>query len=220
MNNRLFIPSNGIGEIYLDVGDMYWYRHNSTKFSHLKEIPSFNLLLDMASLRMRYYAQLNGSRLFVPQTLKDIGHISRYFIKSFITIKSLSKDLFSTGDIEILDYCMEVYRQWENREPFDFFIADKWEIRDALWKIQGELLNFRSYLERLFTLLYSLFPKKSKFRNDLNHTEQLFKKDLIKQFKKFIRTDGKYSSEIFLKERKKYKYFFDGEDYFKVENKF
>ena len=113
MNNRLFIPSNGIGEIYLDVGDMYWYRHNSTKFSHLKEIPSFNLLLDMASLRMRYYAQLNGSRLFVPQTLKDIGHISRYFIKSFITIKSSSKDLFSTGDIQTLDYCMEVYRQWE-----------------------------------------------------------------------------------------------------------
>ena len=86
--------------------------------------------------------------------------------------------------------------------------------------MQGELLNFRSYLERLFTLLYSLFPKKSKFRNDLNHTEQLFKKDLIKQFKKFIRTDGKYSSEIFLKERKKYKYFFVGGDYFKVENNF
>ena len=108
----------------------------------------------------------------------------------------------------------------KNREPFDFFIADKWEIRDALWKMQGELLNFRSYLERLFTLLYSLFPKKSKFRNDLNHTEQLFKKDLIKQFKKFIRTDGKNSSKKILKERKKYKYFLDGGDYFKVENNF
>ena len=56
--------------------------------------------------------------------------------------------------------------------------------------------------------------------NDLNHTEPLFKKDLIKQFKRFIRTDGKNSSEIFLKERKKYKYFFDGEDYFKVEKNF
>ena len=54
---------------------------------------------------------------------------------------------------------MEVYRQWENQEPFDFFIANKWEMHDALWKIQGELLNFRSYLETLFTLLHSLFPK-------------------------------------------------------------
>ena len=152
--------------------------------------------------------------------MKDIGCISAYFIKGFITIKRLSKDLFSAGDIENLDYCMEVYRQWENHEPFDFFIADNWEIRDALWKMQGEPLNFCSYLQRLFTLLYNLFPKKSKFRNDVNHTEQLFKKDLIKQFKKFIRTDGKYSPEIFLKERKKYKYFFDGGDYFEVENNF
>ena len=186
MNNRLFIPFSGIGKIYLDVCDMYWYMHNSTKFSDLKEIQFFKLLLDIASLRLRYYAQLNGNCIFVLQMLKDIGRISTYFIKSFITIKSLSKDLFSTGDIETLDYCMEVYRQWENREPFDFFIADKWEIRDALWKMQGELLNFRSYLERLFTLLYSLFPKKSKFRNDLNHTKQLFKKDLTKQFKKLL----------------------------------
>ena len=120
MNNRLFIPSNGIGEIYLDVRDMYLHMHNSTKFSHLKEIPFFELLLDMASLRMRYYMQLNGNCLFVPQTLKDIWRFSTYFIKSFITIKSLSKDLFSTGDIETLDYCMEVYTQWENCEPFDF----------------------------------------------------------------------------------------------------
>ena len=125
MNNRLFIPFSGIGKIYLDVCDMYWYMHNSTKFSHLKEIPFLKLLLDMASLRMRFYVQLNGNRLFVPQTLKDIGRISTYFIKSFITIKSISKDLFSTGDIETLGYCMEVYRQWENHEPFDFFIGDK-----------------------------------------------------------------------------------------------
>ena len=91
--------------------------------------------------------------------LKDIGRISTYFIKSFITIKSLSKDLFSTSDIETLDYCMEIYRQWENRESFDFFIADKWEIREALLKMQGELLNFRSYLESLFTLFIVYFQK-------------------------------------------------------------
>ena len=104
MNNRLFIPCNGIGEIYIDVCYMYWNLHNSTKFSHLKESQFFKLLLDMASLRTRYYVQLNGNRLFVPQTLKDIGGISTYFIKNFITIKSLSKDFFSTGNIETLDY--------------------------------------------------------------------------------------------------------------------
>ena len=45
MNNRLCILSNGIGEIYFDVRDMYWYMHNSTKFSHLKEIPFFKIVI-------------------------------------------------------------------------------------------------------------------------------------------------------------------------------
>ena len=59
------------------------------------------------------------------------------------------------------------------------------------------------------------FEKKSKFRKNLNDTELLFKKDLIKQFKKIIIRDGEYSSGIFGKiqgiflERMKYKYFFD-----------
>ena len=40
--------------------------------------------------------------------------------KSFIKIKSLSEDLFCTGEIETLDYCMEVYSLFLNEEPFDF----------------------------------------------------------------------------------------------------
>ena len=74
----------------------------------------------MASLHMRYYVQLNGNRLLVPQTLLNIGRISTYLNKSFITIKSLREELFCTGDIETIDYCMEVYRHYENCEPFDF----------------------------------------------------------------------------------------------------
>ena len=108
MNNRVFIPSNGIGERYLDVFDMHWYMHNSTCFNFQKKILFFKLLLDMASLSMRYYVQLNVNRILVPQTLLDIGRISTYLIKSFITIKSLSEDFFCTGDIETVDYCMEV----------------------------------------------------------------------------------------------------------------
>ena len=86
----------------------------------------------MASLRMRYHLQLNGNCFFVPQTLLDIGRISTYLFKSFITIKSLTEDLFCTGDIETLDYCMEVYRQFVSRESLDCFIR--------LNKMQEELL--------------------------------------------------------------------------------
>ena len=30
MNNQVFITSNGIGEIYLDLSDMHWYYYEST----------------------------------------------------------------------------------------------------------------------------------------------------------------------------------------------
>ena len=74
----------------------------------------------MASPRMRYHLQLNGNCFFVPQTLFDIGCISTYLFKSFITIKSLTEDLFCTGDIETLGYCMEVDRQFVSCEPLAF----------------------------------------------------------------------------------------------------
>ena len=46
--------------------------------------------------------------------------------------------MFCTGDIVTVDYCMEIYRQFLNREPFDFFIVGIWEIREALHKIHQE----------------------------------------------------------------------------------
>ena len=53
MNNQVFIPSDGIVELYLDVFDMHWYYYESTPFNIDKEIPFMKLLLDMASLRRR-----------------------------------------------------------------------------------------------------------------------------------------------------------------------
>ena len=50
MNNKVFIPSYGIGEMYLDVCDMFWYYYESSAFNIDKEIPFVKLLLDMSSL--------------------------------------------------------------------------------------------------------------------------------------------------------------------------
>ena len=197
MNNQVYIPSNDIGELYLDVFDMHWYYYESTLFNIDKEIPFMKLLLDMASLRMRYYQRLNGNCLLVPQTIINIGHTSAVLVKTFIKIKALSEDLLCTGDTQTVDYCMEVYRQFLNHELLDFFISGTWEIELALQNMISELFRFSALLERLFTLFYSLFAKKSKFGKNLDDTEQLFKNDLIKQFKKVIRKDGKYSSGIF-----------------------
>ena len=173
---------------------------------------------------MRYYQRLNGNRLLVPQTIIDIGHTSAMLVKTFIKIKALSEDLLCTDDTETVDYCMEVYRQFLNHELYDFFISGRWEIELALRNMKSELFRFTKLLERLFTLFYSLFPKKSKFRKNLDDAEQLFKNYLIKQFKKVIIKDGKYSSGIFGKikgiflERMRYKYFLI-KYFFKIKKK-
>ena len=63
--------------------------------------------------------------------------------------------MFCTGNIVIVDYCMEVYTQFLNNEPFDFTATTR-EIRDTLDKIDRELFIFQRYLEQLFRLFYSL----------------------------------------------------------------
>ena len=106
MNNQVFIPSHGIGEMYLDVPDMFLYYYESTIFNIDKEIPFMKLLLDMSSLRMRYYVRLNGSAVSMPQVMLDIGHLSAKIVRSFIKIKDLSEDMFCTGNIVTVDYCL------------------------------------------------------------------------------------------------------------------
>ena len=95
MNNKVFIPSDGIGELYLDVFDMHWCHYKSSFFNIDKEIPFTKLLLDMDSLQMRYYHRLNGNRLLLSQTIIiNIGHTSAILVKTFIKITTLSEDLF------------------------------------------------------------------------------------------------------------------------------
>ena len=108
---------------------------------------------------MRYYQRLNGNRLLVPQTIIDIGHTSAILVETFIKIKALSEDLFCTGDIETVDYCMEVYRQFLNNKPLDFFISGNWEIQLALQNIKRELFRFSEGLERLFIYSIVCFQK-------------------------------------------------------------
>ena len=59
-----------------------------------------------------------------------------------------------------------------------------WELKLAVTKLRDGLFHFEFCLRRLFTVLYSFFPTKSKFRENLIKTEQSFIKDLNNHFKK------------------------------------
>ena len=121
---------------------MHWHLHESSCYNIDKEIPFLKLLLDMASLRMRYYSQLNGNRLLLPQAILNLGYNSAMLTKSFIKIKSLSEDFFCTGNIQTLNYCMKVYSQFLNNEPLDFLISGHWEIELACQNMKRELDKF------------------------------------------------------------------------------
>ena len=99
-----------------------------------------------------------------------------------------------------------------NNKLLDFFGSGYWEIELACGDMKSKLDKF---IEKTFQILFSLIPKSSKFRKNLNKTKLLFKRDLIKQFTKFIFKDGKYSSGIYgmiegiFLERMQYKYFLE-----------
>ena len=114
----------------------------------------------MASLRMRYYLRTNDDCSLLPQTLLDLGRVSTYLVKSFIKIRILSQDLFCTGDIETLDFCMETYRCYINKPPHAHNIFMKWDIPSTFKKVEDELFNFSFYLQALFSIILSIISKK------------------------------------------------------------
>ena len=92
--NRVFIPSHGIGEVYIDLSDMYWYMYDSFFYNLKKEIPFFKLLLDLVSLYMRCRMRLNVQETDIYRRILmiDFRKESTYLLRSFMKIESLSED--------------------------------------------------------------------------------------------------------------------------------
>ena len=92
--NRVFIPSHGIGEVYIDLSDMYWYMYDSFFYNLKKEIPFFKLLLDLGSLYMRCRMRLNVQEIDIYRRILmiDFRKESTYLLRSFMKIESLSED--------------------------------------------------------------------------------------------------------------------------------
>ena len=54
--------------------------------------------------------------------------------------------------------------------------------KDCLKSFERTLLNLQFNLNKIFSFIYTLFPKNSQFRKDLQKTKELSKNDFIKQF--------------------------------------
>ena len=116
MNNQIeYIPSGGVGEIYLDMIDGHWYMCESTKYAKEKVLPFCKFLYDLLGVRARDRTNNNSltRNELVPQRILQVIETTTEIIKGFNRIRSLTDDLFCTGDIQTIDYALEVYKQYE-----------------------------------------------------------------------------------------------------------
>ena len=74
----------------------------------------------------------------LPQIITDIIKISTKIIKKLKRIQNLTDDLFCTGEIQTIDYCLEVYRKYIENEDFDPFLYNALEINLTLRSLKPE----------------------------------------------------------------------------------
>ena len=114
-NQAFYIPSGGIGEIEYDTEE-------ATRFNEDKAVPFLKFTTDLIDTLSRYRNQTRLGRYErYPQLAKEILETASGLANSYLKIKDYSEELFCTGDIPAIDYCLEVYRQYLNNEPFDVF---------------------------------------------------------------------------------------------------
>ena len=100
---------------------------------------------------------------------KDITKTATRLSCSFIKIKNLSDDLFSTGDIQTIDYCLEVYRRYTSHEALGCFLWNAWEIERTLSLLQPELLQFKKDTIKFFRQLKKLIHLDSIAKKIINN---------------------------------------------------
>ena len=126
-----YIPFGGIGEIEFVVRRKDWHKCDATEFNADKTIPFIKLLIDLAGAGTKYYQNQTRLKRYenYPRLAKDIMKTATQLSCYFIKIKNLSDDMFITGDIQTIDYCLEVYRQYTSGEVFDPFYGMRGKLK-------------------------------------------------------------------------------------------
>ena len=187
--NGVFIPSRGIGEVYIDVFDMGWRMLSSSFSNFRKNIPFFKLLLDMGSLMMRCYIRLNQRETDAYNIilLENFKEKTTYLMRSYKKIESLSGKLIVTGDIEAYNHYMKVFDQYVQNGKRNFH--DCGEMNFTSVNLKDELNKFSFYLDDLLTTLFFFLPKKFRknifavddYQENMNKIKPQFKIQIMKE---------------------------------------
>ena len=188
-DQRLYIPSGGIGEIEFDND---WFQTENTEIYMDKALPLFHLISNLMCLIERYNRNLAriGRYENYTETANEFIKTATNLAKSHAKVKKLSDDMICAFNDALIDDCMQVYELYLNKKrlnkcPHSFVNV---EIMDILPKIHKNLLKFKIEIITLCRILKRLSRKKMKQLK----LQQIFISDLKKQFKKLIRTNGIY----------------------------
>ena len=88
----------------------------------------------------------------------DLNNIIKEIVFSFEKIVVLSDDLFCTGDLRTRQDCIDVYEQFMNNEPLNFFNCNE-EIGEIMKFTDKEVKNFKKLLTDLLTIFPCLIKK-------------------------------------------------------------
>ena len=139
---------------------MAWDKYDSSFLDRKKELPLFHLVLDLASLLYKYGGELMRENIWNRMLILDLNNIIKEIVFSFEKIVVLSDDLFCTGDLCTRQDCIDVYEQFMNNEPLNFFDCNE-EIGEIMKFTDKKVKNFKKLLTDLLTIFPCLIKKSS-----------------------------------------------------------
>ena len=158
--NSVFIPSHGIGEVYIDVFDLRWRMLSSSFYNFRKNVSFFKLLLGMGSLMMRCYLRFDARETDAYNIifLNDFREKTGYLMRSYKKIGSLSENLVAPSDIKAYNHYMKVFDQYVQNGKRNFHDCGGMNFTSV--NLKDELNKFSFYLDDLLTTLFFFSQKK------------------------------------------------------------
>ena len=175
-----------------------WYKTKGMRFNEDKAIPFMKLSIDLVDTISKYHrnqtrmGRYNNYLQLAVDVLKTASKLACSIKKS----KELIDNLFCTGDIQTIDYCPEVYRQYSSGEQFDYFLWKGWEIKKTLSKLHPEMIKFKNNTMKFSKQIKKFIQKESITQLNSYKLQRIFVNDLKTQFRKMIIKDGKYKSQF------------------------
>ena len=160
-NQKFYIPSGGIGEIYYDKEERVWYAIASSEFNENKITPFLKLLIELRGAPIKYLKNQTRNNRCTNYSLtakKTIRYCSQ-LTQSYMEIKQYSEDLFSTAEIDTVPHSLEVYRQFIKEIPLEWPICESDCILESLSKIKKPLAELEKLLLQFYKSLKVILPK-------------------------------------------------------------